>query len=102
MTIFEADFDLVHLVILALAVFRICRFLIQDELFYPVRERIWFKYPPESTKIGYFFTCYWCMSIWVGLFVVVLYTFVPWLAIPAFTVLALSAVVGLIDHKLNN
>ncbi len=102
MTVFTPDFGLIHLILMALATYRICRFLIEDFLFNPIRDRIWGKFPPESTKIGYLFTCYWCTSLWVALGVVVLYIFVPWLAIPVYAVCAISAVVGFIDHKLTN
>ena len=93
--------DLVFFIILALASWRITRFLIEDHLFGPLRDRIWSKFPPESTKIGYLFTCYWCMGFWVAAIVVVSYILVPVVAIPVLTVFALSAIVGLIDTKLN-
>jgi hypothetical protein len=93
--------ELIPLIILALAAWRITRFLIEDHLFEPLRDRIWSKFPPESTKIGYFFSCPWCMGFWVSAVVVVLYTLVPVVALPVFTVFALSAIVGLIDTKLN-
>ncbi len=100
--VFEADFGPLHLIILALATYRISRFLVEDTLFSPVRDRIWAKFHPGSTKIGYFFTCYWCTSIWAASALVVCYILVPWLAIPVAVVLALSTVVGLIDHWMNN
>lgn len=97
----NADFNLVHLIILALGTYRISRFFIEDVLFTPVRDRIWAKWPPNSTKIGYLFTCYWCMSLWIALAVVVLYLLLPLLAVAACTVLALSAIAGVIDHMLS-
>lgn len=97
-----SDFNLVHLVLLALAVFRITRLIMQDEISEPFREWVWKKYPPNTTKIGYLISCPWCLSIWVAVFLVVLYVFVPWIAIPVAAVFALSAVAGLIDQKLNN
>lgn len=99
---FDADFNLIHLLILALATYRISRFLVEDTLFSPVRDRIWARFPPESTFAGYFFTCYWCSSIWAASALVICYILVPWLAIPVAAVLALSTVVGLLDHWMNN
>jgi hypothetical protein len=97
-----ADFSPFHMLILALSVFRICRLLVEDEILSAPRERFWVKFPPESSKLGYLLTCYWCLSIWVGVVVILWYIFVPWLAIPVAAVFALSAVAALIDHKLNN
>ena len=102
LSLFTADFSLLDTLILALAVFRICRLLIEDEILSGPRDRFWARFPPESTKIGYLLTCYWCLSIWVAIPVVALYLFVPWLAIPVAAVFALSAVAALVDRKLNN
>jgi hypothetical protein len=49
-----------------LAVYRLTRLLTEDELMEPVREWVWKNHSPEDTKIGYFVTCPWCVSIWVG------------------------------------
>lgn len=48
------------------AVYRLTKLAIDDEIFADIREKVWEKYPPETTKIGYLFTCPWCMSIWMG------------------------------------
>lgn len=97
----EADFNLIHLLLLAFATFRISRFLIEDHLFSPVRERIWAKWPPETSQIGYFFTCYWCTSIWGASLLVICYILVPVVALIAATILALSAFAGIIEHLMN-
>ncbi len=56
--------DVIDFGILALASYRLARLMVEDEITAPVRERIWKRYPPETTKVGYLFTCYWCSGIW--------------------------------------
>jgi hypothetical protein len=57
---------MIFVVILSLATYRATRLIIRDDIFQPVRERIWDRYPPETNKFGYLFTCEWCTSIWLG------------------------------------
>jgi len=57
---------LVALVVLSTATYRISKFFVDDFLFNKIREKIFTKFPPETTYIGYFFTCYWCTSMWIG------------------------------------
>lgn len=86
----------IDLIILGLATFRATRLLTRDYFFYPLREAIWSKYSPEYSRIGYLFTCEWCMSIWVGSL------FSTWSIISIGTfrvfglVLAVSAISGLL------
>lgn len=82
-------------VILALATYRITRLLTRDVIAEPIRIRVWKKHPPESSKLGYLFTCEWCMSIWTasliyGCFIITSVTVI--VVVP----LALSAVAGLL------
>lgn len=49
-----------------LATERITRLVVDDKLTEPIREYIWHNHPPEETKIGYFVTCPFCVSIWAG------------------------------------
>lgn len=92
---------LATLLILAFGAWRISRFLIEDHLFEGMRNRIWKRFPPESTRIGYLFTCYWCLGFWVSLVIAVGYIlFGGWMTL-AVLPFALSAVVGLIDARLN-
>lgn len=86
--------------ILPLASYRICRFLIEDYLFDSIRNRIWKRFPPERSKFGYIFTCYHCLSIWVAAFMIVLFCVFPVPTLIVASVLAISAVVGFIDHYL--
>ncbi len=87
--------ELFEFVILALATFRITRLITRDVITEPIRTRVWKKYPPESSKLGYFFTCEWCMSIWTasliyGCFIITSVTVI--VVVP----FALSAVAGLL------
>ena len=50
----------------ALATFRIARLITEDSIFDDVREWVWKKHPPESTKVGYFLTCPHCVSVWAA------------------------------------
>jgi Protein of unknown function (DUF1360) len=53
-------------VIDALATERLTRLVVDDEITADLREWVWKKYPPESTKIGYLLTCPFCASVWAG------------------------------------
>jgi len=93
-------FELLPLLILALAVYRLTRLIVEDRLLEPAREWVWKRRGPD-TMVGYLLTCYWCTSIWVSAAVVGLYLLVPPVMLVVCLVLALSAVAGLIDTKLN-
>lgn len=93
--------ELFEFVILALATFRISRFITVDVIFEDVREKIWNKYPP-STKFGYLFTCNWCMSVWVSSLLVICYTIIPTATVLVSSIFALSAIAGLISSRLDN
>lgn len=91
----------IDFIIFALATYRLTRAIIQDEILSPLRARVFHKFPPETTKTGYLFTCEWCLSIWVGL------GFAGWYTINADTArffavaLALSAIAGLLTAHEN-
>ncbi len=87
---------MVELLVLGLASFRVTRFFIADTLFSSVRTRIWDRFPPESSKIGYFFTCPWCLGFWVSSGVYFWYTIAPLQTMWLCYVLAISAFVGLL------
>lgn len=50
----------------ALATYRLTRLITTDVITEPIRDVIWEKYPPESTKVGYLFTCDHCASIYAA------------------------------------
>lgn len=89
---------LVELAVYALAVYRICRFIIEDELVEPVRNAIWKKFPP-STKLGYFITCYWCTSFWVASIIIICSILIPSVVFIICAILALSAIAGIISQR---
>lgn len=83
-------------IVFSLATYRATRLVTRDEIFQTLRNRIWKRFPPETTKTGYLFTCEWCSSVWLGL------VFTAWYTINAETfrffavALALSAIAGLL------
>jgi hypothetical protein len=87
---------MIEFVILGLAVFRLTRLLTRDVILDEVRERIWGRFPPEYSKIGYLFTCEWCMSIWIGSLLYLSSILMPTTTSVITTILALSAVAGLL------
>ncbi len=91
-----------NFIILALAVFRITRLIIKDEVFASVRNVFWEKYPPESSYLGFLFTCEWCVSMWVALPVVLFYAAFPTLTLLIGCIFALSAVSSLITARLDD
>jgi hypothetical protein len=92
----------IALILLALATYRISRLLIADVIFDNLRNKIWEKFQPNNTKIGYLFTCYWCMSIWVASLITICYTIVPVATTIACIPFALSAVAGLIANRMEH
>ncbi len=61
----------------ALAVFRLTKLVVDDEIFAAVRDKLLERFPPESTKLGYLITCPWCVSIYLGGAVVAARVLVP-------------------------
>lgn len=93
--------DALEFVILALATFRATRLIIADTVFSRIRDGIWKKFPPENGGIGYLITCEWCTSIWVASLLVLLYMIWPTPVIAGASILALSAITGLINRVSN-
>lgn len=87
--------SIIEFAVFGLATFRGTRLLTRDTIFDTPRNKVWDRYPPETHRFGYLFTCEWCMSIWVASL------FAIWSIISARTfsvfalVLAASAVTGL-------
>lgn len=52
-----------ELVVGALAVSRVSRLVVDDEVTRPVRERAWGVHP----KLGYLLSCPYCVAVWAGL-----------------------------------
>jgi hypothetical protein len=87
-------------VLLTLATYRLTRLFLLDEIFSPLREFIWKKFPPH-TKLGYLFTCFWCFGLWASILVVVLYLLVPTFAYVVSLVLSISALVGIVSSRMD-
>ena len=86
---------LLELVIYGLATYRLTRLITRDVITEPVRNWVWKKMPPDKSKIGYLFTCEWCMSIYVASLLLVSSMITSATDIAA-TLLALSAIAGLL------
>lgn len=50
-----------------LAVYRLTRLVTEDEITRPLRERVARRWP--DSKLAYFVTCPYCVSVWAGLVV---------------------------------
>lgn len=83
----------------ALAVHRLTKLVTQDQITEQFREEVWEDYPPEST-IGYLITCPWCVSVYVGVGVMILRATVPRVWDPLSRALAASSITGIIEEKL--
>jgi hypothetical protein len=86
---------LIEFFILGLATYRLTRLITTDTIFEGPRERLWAKYPPHLTKLGYLVTCNWCMSVWVASIVVSSAIIIPVL-VYVYAVFAVSAIAGLL------
>lgn len=76
----------------ALATYRVTRLIVEDEITSDLRDKVHSKFPPESTKIGYLFTCPWCISMYVA-------PVVHFLPKSVKTALAASAATGIIAER---
>jgi hypothetical protein len=85
-------------IIFYLATFRLARLVTTDQIFIPLRNKIWERFPP-NTQFGYLFTCVWCTSIWTASLLVACYTILSTATLVFAIILALSTVAGWIgDH----
>ena len=94
--------SVLHFIVLALLVYRVTRVIVIDHVLTPLRERIWDKFNPEDSYIGYFFTCPWCVSLWVSLVVIIFYAFFPSTLFIIGCIFSLSAIAGLITARLDD
>lgn len=83
----------------ALAVYRLTKLVIDDKITEDYREAVFERFPPETTKIGFMFTCPWCISIWVGFGVVLARKIAPEAWDATATALAASSVSGLLAER---
>lgn len=92
---------MLDLVTTGLATYRLSRLAVEDEIFEPVRSKVWSKYPPESSKIGYLFTCYWCTSIYAASALQLSRMIAPKTTRVVETALAASAIAGIIAAQVD-
>jgi Protein of unknown function (DUF1360) len=94
--------DPVTLAVGALAVHRLTRLAVEDELTRPGREAVakWAEGTAERVawpRLAYFVTCPWCVSVWLAAGWAVLTVTCPPVAQPLGAVLAWSSATGLIS-----
>jgi hypothetical protein len=87
--------------LLAFAVWRLTRLITTDEITSSLRKRVFDKYPPEKSNIGYLFTCDWCVSIWSSSAMMTMYKINSSTAMFVGGVLALSTATGLINRVID-
>lgn len=87
--------DPVTLAVGALAVHRLTRLAVEDEVTRPARERITAAAP--DGRLAYFVTCPWCVSMWVGAAWAALAVAAPAVAAPVGAALAWSSLTGLLS-----
>lgn len=89
----------IDLIILALATTRITMLITTDTITQPLRERIWRRYPPESSRYGYLISCNWCSSIYAATAVVSMYRIFEKPTLFVCAILALSTVAGFLANR---
>ena len=88
-------------VIISLAAYRLTRLVTTDEITAPLREWVWRRRPPESSRIGYLLACDWCTGIWVGSLLVVGHMIAPVPATWVCLALAVAATVGILSERMS-
>jgi len=92
--------DLLIFVMISLATARLTRLITTDQILSPLRDRVWKKHPPESSKIGYLLTCDWCTSIWVSSALVLMSIISTTLVVAVASILAASLIASVITARL--
>ncbi len=90
--------DLIRFIVFLLAVYRLSRLIIQDEIADGPRNWVYDHTKPGG-KIHYMLGCYWCTSFWVAIPLAILYIRAPDGMMVAGLPLAGSAVTGFLDQK---
>jgi len=89
---------LIRFVVLLLAIYRVTRLVVEDEILDEPRNWVFDRIKADG-NLSYLLTCYWCTSFWVAIPLTILYIVYP----PGMMVVGLplagSAVTGLIDQK---
>jgi hypothetical protein len=87
----------VTFVIDALAAYRLTRLVVEDEITSDLRDLVWRKFDPGTTKVGYLLTCPHCTSVWVAGAIVLARHIAPKAARPATYALALAGAASLVN-----
>lgn len=85
--------------LLGLATYRLTKLVIEDQITASLRDKVFEKFPPQNTMVGYLFTCPWCVSIWAGAGLLALEYASPVAGEVAQKVLAASAMSGMLDTR---
>jgi hypothetical protein len=91
-----------ELAIRGLATYRLSRLIVEDEITSPIRDKVWKTHPPHSSKVGYLLTCYWCSSIYAASALEISRIIAPKTTQKVETVLALSAVAGIVAARMDS
>ena len=93
MTYFDLTLD-------SLAVYRLTRLIVVDEISDPLRQRVFSRFgSPAASKISYLVTCPWCVSIYAGAAVATARMMAPGVWSKVAPALATSAVTGIIAEQ---
>lgn len=91
--------SLIHLISLILSTYRLTKLVNEDYLLKDFRQKVWTRYP-KNTKIGYLFTCPWCMSIWMAAGLLLIKQASPKFYDELCLLLTASAVTGILNERL--
>jgi hypothetical protein len=87
--------NVTKLAVLGLATYRLTKLINEDEATRPIREAI--LRAQHNPKLEYLLSCSWCVSVWAGAGLVTLDKFAPNFSKSTQSVLAASAITGIID-----
>jgi uncharacterized protein DUF1360 len=95
--------QVLDLAIDTLASYRLTKLLRDDLITEPLRKNVYSRFgPPDKSKVSYLVNCPWCMSIWFGLALAVAHRQTPTAAHLVTRALALSALTGLLNQKVES
>lgn len=91
--------SIINSIHLIFSTYRLTKLVNEDYLLKDLRQKVWAKYP-KNTKIGYLFTCPWCMSIWMAAGLLLIKQVSPKFYDELCLLLTASAVTGLMHERL--
>lgn len=90
---------MIRLLLDIVATRRLTKVINEDYVTQPLRDAVWKRFPPHKSKIGYLFTCDWCMSIWAGVIIFSLRHKYPEIADIVSGILTASQITGTASEK---